>query len=237
MRTHRFIAGAVLAAALTSGLAGVMPAGASAADDGQLLALTNAVRASVGAGPLSLDGNLSSVALSWAQTMAAQGGISHNPNLGGMVSGWRALAENVGMGATVDLVHTALVASPSHYHNLTNPAYSLIGIGVVASGGTVYIVEDFEQPSGSAAAGAPRTTRAPATDSTPSPAATATPAVTRRSSSTTTPAGPVSRPAPTAGSPASVATASAPEPPRDPTIVWNFVLDGLRAFDAAHVRR
>ncbi|MCA1682902.1 MAG: CAP domain-containing protein, partial [Actinobacteria bacterium] len=160
MRARRFIAALATACTLSGaglGLGAIVSgtalsatsAGAATSEEMNLLALTNRARASVGAPALTLDAGISSVARSWAQNMAAQGGISHNPDLGSLLDGWLRLAENVGVGATIAQVHDALLASPSHYTNLSNPVYTLVGIGVVSSGGRVYVVENFESPAGS----------------------------------------------------------------------------------------
>jgi hypothetical protein len=51
--------------------------------------------------------------------------------------------ENVAYAATVDEVHDNLMHSPPHRENLLNPAYNVAGFGVVRSGASLYIVQDF----------------------------------------------------------------------------------------------
>jgi hypothetical protein len=168
------------------------PAQAASAEESRLLTLVNGVRASAGAPALVHDEAIAAVARRWASSMAAAGTISHNPALGSQVTGWSKIAENVGTGPNLDTVHRALVASPSHYANMTDRQVTLVGIGVVTSGGRVFVVENFMRPSGSAPprAVAP-TTVAPA----PTPRATAPPTTVKRVPVTTTvPA----RPAPSA---------------------------------------
>lgn len=170
--------------AVGGGLFVAGPARAASADETRLLTLANEVRASVGAPPLTFDESLAGVARTWAATMAAGGNISHNPALATQVTGWRKLAENVGMGPSIESIHQALVASHVHYVNLTDTQVSAVGIGVVVAGGTFYIVEDFIGRAASAST-APTTTAAPPT----APPTTAAP-----------------RPAPTVAGPVAPAT-------------------------------
>jgi hypothetical protein len=137
----------VAVAVLVLGTAG--PSGGRTSDEMELLALTNEVRASVGAAPLALDGALSAVAGTWSSTMAIAGAISHNPSLKVQVPGFRLLGENVGRGDSVEIVHDLLVASPAHYANITNPRFTTVGLGVVRSGRTFYVTQVFLQPAGS----------------------------------------------------------------------------------------
>ena len=79
--------------------------------------------------------------------MAAEGGISHNPDLTTQVSGWSDLAENVGVGWDVLGLMDAFIASPHHYANLVNPTYTHVGVGVAfGSDGAMYTTHDFMTP-------------------------------------------------------------------------------------------
>lgn len=229
MRARRFIAAPATACTVSGaglGLGAVVPgtvlsataAGATTSEEASLLALTNQARASVGAPALTLDAGISSVARSWAQDMAAQGGISHNPDIGSLLDGWLRLAENVGVGATIAQVHEALLNSLSHYANLSNPVYSLVGIGVVSAGGRVYVVENFETPAGGGG------TTTPVAE--PDPPTTAAPRAT-----TTTPAPP---PPPPVRATAAPVAAEAASRPSAATSTFPFVLGALRALDAGH---
>ena len=90
--------------------------------------------------------DLTAAAQQWPVHMAAGGGLSHNANLTSMVApGWTRIAENVGTGGSLNSVFNALLASPPHYANMTDPAFTLTGIGVVTAGnGTLWVTEDFE---------------------------------------------------------------------------------------------
>jgi len=79
--------------------------------------------------------------------MACCAGLSHNPNLASQVSNWRTLGENVGTGGDVASIEAALEASPHHFENMVDPAFSYVGIGVVEAGGAIWVTEDFKQPT------------------------------------------------------------------------------------------
>ncbi len=118
---------------------------AHAADPGAEADYTNrinALRASRGLGGLSPHSVLTAKAQAWAQHMADTGCLCHSNLPDGVTVGWRALAENIGRGPSVDSIHTALVNSPSHYQNMTG-AYGWIGVGVAYRNGQMYVAEVF----------------------------------------------------------------------------------------------
>ena len=98
--TLRLLAAAAVTLVLLS--TGAAAPAASAAEPGvesQFVAGVNAVRADAGLPPLAVDGELTAVARAWADQMASENRISHNPNLGRQVSApWMKLGENVGIG-------------------------------------------------------------------------------------------------------------------------------------------
>ena len=149
MRAMRKLLGAGLGAVLLGTLLVLAsPTSAVAADSGteaQFVSKINGIRQSVGLAPLAVSGQLQSVARSWSDQMAANGGISHNGNLAGQVSGgWSKLGENVGVGGDVVSLMNAFVASSGHYKNIVDPAYNYIGVGVTYDGsGTMYVTHDF----------------------------------------------------------------------------------------------
>ena len=173
------------------------PAHAASADELKVHALANSLRASVGAPAVTYDETLASVARAWASKMAASGTISHNPDLPKQVSNWIRVTENVGMGPNIETIHNALVASPSHYANLVDREVTIMGVGVVVSGNTVFLVQNFMKPSGTATAGAPATT----TPTTKAPVAATTPTTKAPVAATT----PTTAPA-TSADPAGTAT-------------------------------
>jgi hypothetical protein len=227
---------AVWLATLTAfGGAAVLTASAAHADTGseeaQFLALTNQLRASLGIQQLTPQAQLTSVARNWSAKMAGDGTISHNPSLTGQApSNWTQLGENVGMGGAVAAIQTAFINSPHHYENLANGAYNFVGIGVVDSGGTIFVTVDFMAASASAGGGSP----APAPRST-APRSTAAPrATTPAAPRVATPrpaaaAAPAATPAP-AAAPAPVPAASKPEPVRN-SPAFPQILEQLRSVD------
>jgi len=198
------VAAVVTAAALSAAVLGVAsPAQAASAEEAKVLALTNQVRASVGAPALAWDEGVAAIARTWAAKMAADFIISHNPSYFTQITGtWAKASENVGQGPDIDTVHRALVASHSHYVNMTDTEVTVMGIGVVTSGNTVFIVENF---LGRAGAAAPKvtTTKAPASPTTAArPTTTVAPAAPKPAPTTT---GPVTVPV-VAPTPATVAS-------------------------------
>lgn len=157
---------------------GALPAQADAGDDARLLSLTNQVRAAQGLPALTTDSQLTAVAQAWAVELAGRGVISHNPSVRGQVTGWRELGENVGVGGNVDAIHAGFVASPTHYANLIDTAFTKVGFGIVRLDARIFVVEVFMLPAATAPAPPAQATQAatPATTAKPAPAATAAPA-------------------------------------------------------------
>jgi uncharacterized protein YkwD len=106
---------------------------------------TNALRASVGLGPLVRDGSLDGLAVEWAAELASSGQLRHSTIPKTVVGRpWSTVGENVGFGPNVATVHDALVKSAGHYANLTGAGFSRVGIGVAIDGnGRVWVVEVF----------------------------------------------------------------------------------------------
>jgi uncharacterized protein YkwD len=120
--------------------------------ENQLFALANQVRAEAGVPALQRDEGLTQAAREHAAAMAAQQQLSHQ--FSGEASVHQRLTavtplhldragENVAYAATVDQAHDNLMHSPPHRENLLNPAYNVAGFGVVRSGDSLYVVQDF----------------------------------------------------------------------------------------------
>ncbi len=214
----------------TAALGGVLGGATAQADPVQhLLAGINAVRAGVGVGPVTLDPLVSLVAQTWALVMATAGEISHNPDVGSQLNGILAVAENVGRGPSLDWIHNGLIDSPSHYRNMVNPNYTVVGLGVLTLGAQTWVVEDFVRPLGG-----PVSTPPPGIS--PDSEADASPAPDRTRTTT----------APTPAAQAATLPAAAPPAPRAtvppaPTAApvpseWlSTVLDGLSLLDRLSV--
>lgn len=118
----------------------------------QLLDLANLARQQAGVAPLQEDAGLTQAALAHAQAMAGTQQLSHQfsgePSLAERLAITTNLhldraGENVAYAATIDRVQAVLMASPPHRENLLNPAFNAAGFGVVRSGETLYVTQDF----------------------------------------------------------------------------------------------
>jgi uncharacterized protein YkwD len=118
----------------------------------QLLALANQSRRQAGVPPLSLDSGLSQAARTHARTMFEAGKLSHQfqgePSLPQRLASASHLlldqeGENVALDYDAEHGHEHLMHSPPHRANLLNPAYNVVGLGVVRTAERLYIVQDF----------------------------------------------------------------------------------------------
>ena len=227
MRRAR-LTGVMTAAAMAAAILAVPGhAAAASADEAKVLALANQVRASVGVPAATFDETLAANARTWAAKIAADGIISHNSQLSSQITGWFKLSENVGQGPDIDTVHRALVASRSHYENMTDTEVTIMGVGVVYAGNSVFIVEVFMGRAGAAAVkAAPPTTagaKAPVTTVPRGPVTTAPKAPVTSKATTTTVAVP----------PAPVTTAPAVAPPSSASDWMVLALEVTRTWERA----
>ena len=118
----------------------------------RLLQLANDSRRQAGLSPLSLDSGMSKAAREHAQTMLEARQLSHQfrgePALPQRLASWSNLlldrqGENVALDYSAERGHEHLMLSAPHRANLLNPAYNVVGLGVVRSGDRLYIVQDF----------------------------------------------------------------------------------------------
>lgn len=118
----------------------------------QLLVLANQDRAKAGAPPLALDTGLSQAARHHAVAMFEARQIAHQfegePSLAQRLAASTRLqldreGENVALDYDAPHAQQHLMLSPPHRANLLNPAYNVVGLGVVRSGGRLYVVQDF----------------------------------------------------------------------------------------------
>ena len=118
---------------------------------GDLLGQVNALRASVGRAPYTLNSALSAAAQDQAQWMASTGSISHTrpdgsgPRSRAAAYGYPSaqVSENIygGTNATSATAWNFWINSGVHYAGLVNPNYNEVGIGVASSGwGTAYVM-------------------------------------------------------------------------------------------------
>jgi hypothetical protein len=219
----RRAAAAVVAGLLAFSALAPARAVASAAEEGELLSLVNAVRTSRGLRPVAVHAELGALADEWARRMAAAHAIFHSPLEGRVHARWLRLGENVAVDLSVAAAERALEASPGHLANLVVPTYDYVGIGVAhGDDGGVYVVQEFMQ----GLPGAPE----PSSRSKPAPAGATKPipAPTRRAQRSNVPP---ARPPPTPPPP----PPAPPEPPR-PTDRLVDVFARLRGLDAGVTR-
>ncbi len=161
------LVGLVLAALQLIGVPVAAASGSSLS--GQMLAQTNSSRGQAGLPPLSVSGQLSSVAAGWAAHLAASGVLAHNPGLSGSVSGWTLIGENVAQSLASQGpagAEALFMGSSAHRANILDPRYTSVGIGVVASGPYLWVVVDF-MATGSTAPVPPPVTQPPAPPAAP----------------------------------------------------------------------
>ncbi len=139
MRTARKISIVLVAlVVMTVGLA--LPA--QAGTEGAFLSKINASRSAAGLPPLSMSSELVPDARAHSAEMMAAGEIFHSSNLAGVASGWESLAENVGVGPSVDGLHTAFMNSSGHRRNILGD-FNYVGVGVKEADGQIWVTVIF----------------------------------------------------------------------------------------------
>ena len=113
-----------------------------------ILSKINADRRARGLPALTMDSELQRVARNHSAKMANQGRLSHNPNLGSQVSGWRRLGENVAVATTTSGVHRVIMGSSEHRANVLDPGFNGVGVGIVSKGGRLWTTEVFVYRNG-----------------------------------------------------------------------------------------
>ena len=122
------------------------PAASASTTESAFVAKINTARAAAGLPAVSVHADLVAVARRHSSAMAGQKALYHSGLTG--ICCFRSLAENVGFGATVGAVHVAFMGSSGHRANILNPAMRHVGVGVVSSGGQLWVTEIFRAPSG-----------------------------------------------------------------------------------------
>ena len=103
----------------------------------------NASRDNNGLRNLKPDRHLSRVARAHTNAMVRDWNLYHTPNLGGKVTRWNRLGENVGYGSRVGSLHRAFMASPGHRDNILG-RYRWVGIGTRKVDGRLWVTVVFE---------------------------------------------------------------------------------------------
>lgn len=106
----------------------------------QMARLINRARRKKERRPLDLRARLSDVARDHSRRMKGAGTIFHSTlskTVGSFA--WRVAGENVGVGPSIESLHTAFMNSPGHRANVLYRDYDRVGVGVVRAGDTIYI--------------------------------------------------------------------------------------------------
>jgi uncharacterized protein YkwD len=103
----------------------------------------NRVRASHGQRRLNWDKQLGYVARRHARTLANQGGVWHDQNLGRRVTRWRTLGQNTGAGGKCRRLFRSFMASAPHRANILGH-WRFIGVGTKWKGHRLYVQTIFE---------------------------------------------------------------------------------------------
>ena len=113
----------------------------------------NADRALRGLPRYRWDDELAGVAKSWSATMSSTGFRHSNLDavIGGLSSFHYSLAENIYWGTgphgNSAVAHQTLMDSKGHRTNILETAYTTVGIGIVCTGGRVWVTELFGHPN------------------------------------------------------------------------------------------
>lgn len=146
---RRALAAALIGAVIVAGSNTLGSAAADADDEAAFIEAINEIRADLGLQELEHHEELAETARAHAQAMADAGEIFHaDPISEGLTAEWLKLGENVGVGAGVQVLIDAFVASPGHYANIVDPSFTHIGVGVVWNGDSLYTTHRFLQPPG-----------------------------------------------------------------------------------------
>ena len=145
-------------------------AAAESSDEVEFVEAINHIRADLGLAELQPHIELADIAREHAAAMAEAGEIYHaDPISAGLTAEWIKLGENVGVGAGVEVLVDAFVASPGHYANIIDPTFTHIGVGVVWKGDALYTTHRFLQPPGAGESPSPTTSRVTDGDEDPHP--------------------------------------------------------------------
>jgi uncharacterized protein YkwD len=135
----------LLTALLVGGLAVSLitgtPASAATTLERGLVTKINASRAVYGLRALPIRSGLTWRAHDHSLSMARQHRLYHSDLT--RVCCYRSVGENVGYATTLYRVHRALMNSPAHRANILGTHWDSIGVGVVQSGGYLWVTEIF----------------------------------------------------------------------------------------------
>jgi hypothetical protein len=143
---------------------------AFAGPEGTLISRINSSRSASGLAPLETYWDLSDDARAHSAAMMDRGEIYHSTSLGSVTGVWQALGENVGVGADLNAMHDAFMASSSHRSNILGD-YNYVGVGVKTDdAGNSWVTVIFMKAAAGLNGETTTTTQPPATTTTTTPA-------------------------------------------------------------------
>lgn len=121
----------------------------------QIFELTNRDRVGRGLQPLRWSGSLAAAAQRHAERMSTAGYLMHQypgeGNVGQRAAQagahFQAIAENIATGYSDEQIEQEWMHSTPHRRNILDPQMNALGVGIVARGGVLYVVEDFAKAS------------------------------------------------------------------------------------------
>jgi uncharacterized protein YkwD len=136
--------GLILSVVMLLGFMAPKHADATTSPERYMVSLINRARHSSGRAALGLNNTLSNYARKHSATMASTY-LHHNLSLEKWLRkwNWRILGENVGVGPSISVLHTAFMRSPSHKANIMDRRFRNIGVGVVSKGGRLWVTVIF----------------------------------------------------------------------------------------------
>jgi len=113
--------------------------------EARMFYLINQARKHANRWPLTYSSSLSRVARGHSALMASKATIFHTTNLAYAFRNfsWTIGGENVGMGPSMDALHTAFMLSRHHRDNNLDKRFHRVGIGVIWKNGVAYITVQF----------------------------------------------------------------------------------------------
>ena len=121
------------------------PASATTTRESRLIAKINATRVAHGLRPLHMRSDLMSAAKRHTRSMASSQTLFHTASFSSLCC-WSLMAENVGYGFSVSGLHQQFMGSAPHRANILNPRLRQLGVGIVSSGGALWVTEVFRDP-------------------------------------------------------------------------------------------
>jgi hypothetical protein len=103
----------------------------------------NTERVERGLSSLSVSPELVAEARRWSEVMADEDDLYHNPSkqISGLI-----VAENVGLGPNVSLLHKHFMASDGHRYNILLPDVAEVGVGIAIRDHKVWVTQLFRLP-------------------------------------------------------------------------------------------